>query len=82
MKGGGSHRDGERTGSRRDTNYEVLMAIPPNPLGGYNADMVSQPRIATTLKPATRNPAKGPSCPCRKPDPLTNEAESDDAAAR
>jgi hypothetical protein len=21
-------------------------------------------------------------CPCRKPDPLTNEAESDDAAAR
>ena len=22
------------------------------------------------------------SCPCRKPDPLTNEAESDDAAAR
>ena len=24
----------------------------------------------------------GPTCPCRKPDPLTNEAESDDAATR
>ena len=45
--------------------------------------------IHNTATPDMKRTAQiGPSryvknaCPCRKPDPLTNEAESDDAAAR
>ena len=44
--------------------------------------MRSNVRKTRIIAAQTRAASAVRACPCRKPDPLTSEAESDDAAAR